>query len=114
MQTIEQTAPVAVNVTVSSQVEIVLDAIRSHTGQPLDGRVVNLVAAIPFLADCKRALRDSMHNTLIYAAALSGKIHILTDHGPGDDANVFDRIRPMLQYSGGDDDVLTHGSALLG
>lgn len=103
----------AVNVNIDNQVGKILNAVRELTHQKLDGKVVRLVAALPFLAGCADAEIDSLHNVLIYAAGNSEAIHGLTNHAPEHDENYFERIRPMLQYSVGDEDVLTHGSALL-
>ncbi|MEX2443851.1 MAG: hypothetical protein WD492_09615 [Alkalispirochaeta sp.] len=70
-----------------------------------------LIAAIPYLAECKDADRISTQHLETYLLAQSASS--IFDHRAEDDREVFARLERISHFADGDKDVINRGMSLL-
>ncbi|MDH5657659.1 MAG: hypothetical protein OEZ34_17220 [Spirochaetia bacterium] len=77
-------------------------------GRLAENKTAMLIGAIPFLADCDQPMRTAISHVAIYhIARAEGKS--IFEHNPGDDRNVFDRLKSIMNFQGGDPVVINRG-----
>mgnify|MGYP001286417361 CR=1 FL=1 len=73
---------------------------------------------LPFIAGCINPERTALAHLILYiteAFLLNKTPHLIsiTNHTPEDDSYIFSRVRPLMNYNGGNSKALAHGTALL-
>lgn len=84
----------------------------------LNSKTALFLYRLPFIAQCINPERTALAHLSLYIteAFLFNKTpHFIsvTNHTPEDDSNIFNRIRPLMNYNGGNSKALAHGTALL-
>lgn len=69
-------------------------------------KLARFIAAIPYLAGCEKPRETSFTNLLIYLVSLDESARDIYFHKPGDDRDIYSRLRPILNYTGGDRKIL--------
>jgi len=69
-------------------------------------RIARFIAAVPFVAGCRKAMETSFVHLLTYLVSLDESAKDLFMHKPEDDADVHSRLTPLLSFSGGDERIL--------
>ncbi|MFW5688750.1 MAG: hypothetical protein ACOC1U_04180 [Spirochaetota bacterium] len=74
--------------------------------------VARLIASLPFLAGCARAERTSVEHLGIYVLSVKStrSVFFATE---ADDIDVFERLGPIMRFSGGDRRIIDRGMALI-
>jgi hypothetical protein len=71
-----------------------------------------LIASIPFLADCKQAMRTAVAHTAVYhIARAEGKELFL--HDLEDDASIQDRLFEGAHFNGGNQQIIQRGMNMI-
>ncbi len=91
---------------VSSRVRVVLNYGVVQKEQLQSSRMARFIAAVPFLAGCKKAMETSFVHLLTYSVALDEAARDVFIHKPDDDADIYTRLTPLLSFSGGDERIL--------
>jgi hypothetical protein len=73
---------------------------------------------LPFIAGCINPERTALAHLSLYiteAFLFTKTPHFIsiTNHTPEDDSNIFSRVRPLMNYNGGNSKAIAHGTALL-
>jgi hypothetical protein len=92
---------------VSSRVRVILDYGVVKKEWLESNRMAKFIAAVPFLAGCRKAMETSFVHLLTYLAALDESVKDFFMHGPEDDSDVYSRLTSLLMFPGGDDRVLS-------
>jgi hypothetical protein len=72
-----------------------------------------LIAAIPFLADCREPQRTAIAHLSTYVVASDGPGRKAFDHKAGDDYDSLARLAPIAGFEGGDPSIINRGMKLL-
>lgn len=91
---------------VSSRVRAILNYGIAQTKWLQESRIARFIAAVPFLAKCEKATETSFTHLLIYLVTLDGSVKELFFHQPEDDRNLYARLYPILNFSGGNEETL--------
>ena len=68
--------------------------------------LAKLIVATPFLAHCDKPLETAFSHLAIYLLSLDETAKYVYFHKPEDDADYYSRLKPILNFSGGDQDIL--------
>lgn len=69
-------------------------------------RMARFITAIPFLAGCDKPIETSFTHLIIYLVSLDESARELYFHKPHDDGDIYSRLKPLLCFSGGDQEIL--------
>ncbi len=69
-------------------------------------RIARFIAAVPFVAGCRKAMETSFVHLLTYLVSLDESAKDLFMHKPEDDDAIHSRLTPLLSFSGGDEKIL--------
>ena len=73
----------------------------------LDGcKTAKLIAAVPFLAGCGKAEETSFSHLSIYIMSIEESTKEVYFHKPEDDADLYSRLKPIRNFSGGDQKII--------
>ncbi len=75
--------------------------------------VARLIAALPFLAACRRPERTAIEHLGIYVLSVRDATRSAFFASPHDDESVFARLRPIMRFDGGNRRVVDRGMAVL-
>jgi len=78
-----------------------------------ESSTAKLIGALPFLADCDHPWRTAVTHVSLYYLALHEGTKQFFLHTSEDDAAVETRLRPIMQFSGGDPAIIERGMNLL-
>lgn len=78
-----------------------------------NNKVAQLVGHLPYLAKTERPYRDAMSNLTIFILSSYGSTKEIYTHCPDDDCNVYSRLRPIMNFTGGQDAIIDRGMALI-
>jgi len=92
--------------TVSSRIRALLNYGMAEAGWLEGCRIARFIAAVPFMAGCEKALETSFSHLLVYLASMDESTKELFYHNPGDDGDLYSRLRPILDFSGGNEEIL--------
>lgn len=85
---------------------------KEETERLYSSNTAKLIAAIPFVAECKEPERTAIAHLCIYEAEILG-FQKYCAHLPSDDSDIFNRLRCISYFDGGNKKVIDHGMALL-
>ncbi|MFW5776408.1 MAG: hypothetical protein ACOCZB_03885 [Spirochaetota bacterium] len=74
--------------------------------------IARLIAALPFLAGCDRPERTAALHLGAYVLSTQSTRHLFFAV-PEDDADVYARLEPIMQFQGGDEGIIGRGMALI-
>jgi hypothetical protein len=92
--------------TVSSRVRVILNYGIVQTQWLEENRLARFIAAVPFLAQCEKAMETSFSHLLIYLASVDGSVKQIFFHKPEDDEEIYARLSPILNFRGGNEVTL--------
>lgn len=92
--------------TVSSRVRVFLDYGIAETEWLEGSRMARFIAAVPFLAGCRKAMEISFTHLLVYLASWDDSTKELFYHKPTDDGDIYSRLFPILGFNGGNEETL--------
>lgn len=69
-------------------------------------RIARFIAAVPYLARCRKAVETSLAHLLIYLASLDESSKEIFFHKTEDDSDIYNRLTPILNFNGGDEATL--------
>ena len=69
-------------------------------------KMAKLIAAIPYLAGCKRAEETSFTHLSVYVMSNDESVKEIYFHKPGDDEDVYSRLSPGNNFIGGDQKII--------
>ena len=75
--------------------------------------IARLIARLPYLAGTERPERDGVNNLVIFVLSSYGDTRKVFRHAPGDDVSVFERLKPIMNFTGGNDKILTRGMNII-
>ncbi len=78
----------------------------------LGNQVAQLVAAIPFVAECEDAKRTALAHLAIYFTELRGG-SVIGAHSKSDNFTIYERLRLLSSFKGGNQKVIHHGMTIL-
>lgn len=76
-------------------------------------RVAKLIAAIPYLAECRNPERSAIGNVSSYMIAKHSSLREVFDHIPADDKNIGCRLQGISRFEGGNQAVIDRGMNIL-
>ena len=85
---------------------------KEETERLYSSNTAKLIAAIPFAAGCKEPERTAIAHLCIYEAEILGFQKYFA-HLPSDDSDIFNRLRCISDFDGGNKEVIDHGMSLL-
>ncbi len=85
---------------------------KEETERLYSSNTAKLIAAIPFVAECKEPERTAIAHLCIYEAEILGFQKYFA-HLPSDDSDIFKRLRCISDFDGGNKEVIDHGMSLL-
>jgi|SaaInl8_200m_RNA_FD_contig_21_1850271_length_768_multi_7_in_0_out_0_1 hypothetical protein len=91
---------------VLSRVGAVLNFGIEKKAQVQNSKMAKLIAAVPYLADCNKAMETSFSHLLIYLMSLDESAKDIYFHKPEDDRDIYSRLFPISNFSGGDKTVI--------
>ena len=71
-----------------------------------------IIAAIPFAANCNEPERTAIAHIVLYLSEIRG-FQKYCAHNTCDDADIFNRLKPISHFDGGDQKVIEHGMIML-
>ncbi len=74
----------------------------------LENKTARLIGELPFIANCEEAERTALTHLAVYFLA-AGSGRFVFDHCPDDDDNIFNRLRLIMSFKGGNESIITHG-----
>jgi hypothetical protein len=74
--------------------------------------IAKLIAALPFLAGCEDAERTAVAHLSTYVLSWR-ETKSYFNAQPGDNGSVFDRLRLIMSFKGGDHEIIERGMSLL-
>ncbi len=78
----------------------------------LENKTARLIGELPFIAGCDEAERTSLTHLAVYLLAAESGRYVF-DHCPADDKDIFNRLRLIMSFKGGDKSILAHGMSKL-
>ncbi len=75
-------------------------------------KVAQIIAAIPFAAQCEEPDRTALAHLSIYMTELKGGSKI-GGHNKNDNENLYTRLRLLSSFKGGEQDIISHGLDIL-
>jgi hypothetical protein len=69
-------------------------------------KTARFIAAIPFLGECEKPVETAFSHLLIYLVSLDESARDIYFHKAEDDHDLYSRIRPLLNFVGGNEKVL--------
>jgi hypothetical protein len=69
-------------------------------------KTARFIAAIPFLGECAKPVETAFSHLLIYLVSLDESAKDIYFHKAEDDHDLYSRIRPLLNFIGGNEDIL--------
>jgi hypothetical protein len=77
-------------------------------------RTARLVAALPWIAGCRRPMRTALSHLATFVLAGTEAARRDFDHAKDDDFDVLARLAPIASFEGGDPALIARGLKLLG
>jgi len=71
-----------------------------------NSRMAKLIVATPYLAGCNKATETALSHLIIYLISLDESTKDLYFHKPEDNDDIFSRLFPISNFSGGDKDII--------
>ena len=71
-----------------------------------NNRMARLIAAIPFLAGCDKALETSFSHLSVYLMSLDESTKDIYFHKPVDDEDIYSRLFPISSFFGGNREII--------
>ncbi|MDC7239096.1 MAG: hypothetical protein PQJ50_01920 [Spirochaetales bacterium] len=90
-----------------------LPSYRNFENRIRRNKVARLIAQLPYLAGTERPERDGMSNLVIFILSSYGSTKKLFRHVPEDDSSVFERLKPIMNFTGGNEKILDRGMSLI-
>jgi hypothetical protein len=78
-----------------------------------ESRTARLIGALPWLAGCRNPDRIALSHLMVYWLSVAPATNRIFDHRLSDNGQVLDRLRPIMNFEGGDNAILTRGMKLL-
>jgi len=69
-------------------------------------QLARLIAAVPFLAGCKKSMETSLSHLSIYVMALDESVKDVFFHSEEDDEDIYSRLFPISGFLGGDESII--------
>jgi len=74
--------------------------------QVKNSKMAKLIAAVPFIAGCNKAVETSFSHLLIYLMSLDESAKDIYFHKKEDDADIYSRLIPISNFSGGNKEII--------
>jgi len=74
--------------------------------QVQNSQMAKLIAAVPFLAGCNKAMETSFSHLIIYLMSLDESAKDIFFHKPEDDKDIYSRLFPINNFSGGNRNII--------
>lgn len=71
-----------------------------------NSKMAKLIAATPYLAGCNKTIETSFSHLLIYLMSFDESAKDIYFHKPEDDSDIYSRLFPISNFSGGKTEVL--------
>ncbi len=95
-------------VTLCEKISEAFDFTQEQEEALLENKTARLIGELPFIANCDEAERTALtHLAVYFLAANSGRFTF--DHCPDDDDNIFNRLRLIMSFKGGNKSIIAHG-----
>jgi len=71
-----------------------------------NSKMARFIAAVPYLAGCNKALESSFSHLMIYLLSFDDSAKYIFFHKPEDDRDIYSRLFPIKNFSGGNRDII--------